>query len=588
MSDIIRLLPDSIANQIAAGEVVQRPASCIKELMENAVDAGAGRIQVIVREAGKQLIQVIDDGKGMSSTDVRMSIERHATSKISKAEDLFSLRTMGFRGEALASIAAIAHLEIKTRRKEDELGTCLAVEGSVIKKHEPDSCPAGTSVSVKNLFYNIPARRSFLKGNPVELRHVIDEFIHLALAYPQISFVLVNGDEIIYDLLPGKLSQRIVTLFGKSYQQQLAPIQEEAAGVNITGYIGRPDLAKRTRSEQFFFVNQRYIRNNYLHHAVMTGFEGLLQDGSYPFYAIFIEVDPAQIDVNVHPTKTEIKFTDDRAIYAILRVAVKHALGLNQLAPPIDFAANINLIDQAKNNPSSVGFDLQNERSGFSKQPVPKDWKTLFEIEKTSNAQPEPALFQSGIDQPATPISRLLFQFQNRYLVREVSQGLMIIDQQAASERILYDRLTQSGSGLSQKLLFPAPIEFSASDYALLSDMTPDLKKLGFEFEEFGKSAVLLTGIPQEVSGCNEKVILEELLDQFKMNSEKLQLPIFDNLARCLSTRGAVKKGQVLNKEQQEVLIAGLFSSSNPGWTPSGRPTFFIFKADQLDQYFSN
>ena len=580
MSDIIRLLPDSIANQIAAGEVVQRPASCIKELMENAIDAGATRIQVIVRESGKQMIQVIDDGKGMSPSDLRMSIERHATSKISKAEDLFSLRTMGFRGEALASISAVAQVEIRSRQASEELGHLLVVEGSVVKKLEPEACQSGTSVTVKNLFYNIPARRNFLKGNPVEMKHILDEFIHLALAYPGISFMLVNGDEVVYDLVPSKLSQRIVALFGKAYQQQLAVIQEEAAGIKVTGYIGRPELAKRTRSEQYFFVNYRYIRNNYLHHAVMNGFEGLLQEGSFPFYTIFIEIDPAHIDVNVHPTKTEIKFTDDRAVYSILRVAVKHALGLHQLAPPIDFSANINLMDQAGRDPERVRSTFLEEQSGFRREPDPSHWETLFEGQPNS--------LPDRTSSAATGNTKILFQFQNNYLIREVNQGLMFIDQQAASERILFDRLMARSSdspGSSQKLLFPVTLEFNASDFSLVSELLQEIRDLGFELEVFGKNAFLLSGVPTELSG-NEQRIIEELIEQFRANQEKLNVPVRENLARALSVRGSYKKGQPLNKEQQELLVAGLFSSPMPSMAPDGRPTFFIFESGQLDRHF--
>lgn len=580
MSDVIRLLPDSIANQIAAGEVVQRPSSCIKELMENAVDAGATRIQVIVRESGKQLIQIIDDGKGMSPADLRMSIERHATSKISKAEDLFSLRTMGFRGEALASISAVAQVEIRSRQTSEEIGHLLVVEGSTVKKLEPEACPTGTSVTVKNLFYNIPARRNFLKGNPVEMKHILDEFIHLALAYSGIALMLVSSDEIIYDLQPSKLSQRIVALFGKNYQQQLAVIQEEAAGIKVTGYIGRPELAKRTRSEQYFFVNQRYIRNNYLHHAVMNGFEGLLQEGSFPFYTIFIEIDPAHIDVNVHPTKTEIKFTDDRAVYSILRVAVKHALGLNQLAPPIDFSANINLMDQVGQNPENIRRTFLEEQTGIRREPDPSNWETLFEG--------QPASLSGKPESNSTGHSKILFQFQNNYLIREVTQGLMFIDQQAASERILFDRLMErslSTSGSSQKLLFPVTLEFNASDFSLVIELLKEIRELGFELEEFGKNTFLLSGVPIEVSG-NEQRIFEELIEQFRFNREKLKVPVRENLARALAVRGSIKKGQPLNKEQQESLVAGLFSSPMPSMAPDGRPTFFIFESGQLDRQF--
>lgn len=588
MADLIRLLPDAIANQIAAGEVVQRPASCIKELMENAVDAGATRIQVIVREAGRQLIQIIDNGKGMSATDVRMSIERHATSKISKTEDLFTLQTMGFRGEALASIAAVAQVEIKTRQPEDELGTILLVEGSVIKKHEPEACPVGTSIAVKNLFYNIPARRNFLKGNPVEMKHIIDEFIHLALANPQLAFILINEDEVVYDLTPGKLSQRIVALFGKGYQQQLAVITEEAPGLKLTGYIGRPELAKRTRSEQYFFVNRRYVKNNYLHYAVMNGFEGLLQDGSFPFYAIFIEIDPAHIDVNVHPTKTEIKFIDDRGIYAFLRVAVKHALGLHQLAPPMDFSANINLMDAVNRNPDDSRRTFIYEQTGFQKDENLPHWESLF------NAPGAAKQNMSGLplnNQPsaAQTGAKTLFQYRNAFLVREVSQGLMFIDQQAASERVLFDRLmarSASTPGSVQKLLFPVTLEFNQADFTLIGEMMEEIRNLGFELEVFGKSAYLLTGVPQEFTR-HEQRIIEDLLEQFKTNRADLKIPVKENIARALASKGAVKKGEILGREQQESLVAGLFASPVPSATPDGRPTFFIFEDNQLNRYFA-
>jgi DNA mismatch repair protein MutL len=356
MHDIIHLLPDSIANQIAAGEVVQRPASAVKELMENALDAGATSIRLLVKDAGKTLIQVMDNGSGMSETDARMSLERHATSKIKTADDLFRLRTMGFRGEALASIAAVSQFEMKTRMAHQELGTHLVVEASEVKSQSPAACEKGTSISVKNLFFNIPARRNFLKSNPVEMRHIIEEFQRQALAHPTLSFSLYQNDEVVYDLPPAKLSQRIVALFGKSFQEQLAPCKEETDQVRVTGYIGRPESARKTRGEQFIFVNQRFTRNNYLNHAVTAAFEGLLPENSFPFYVLFIELDPKHIDVNVHPTKTEIKFDDERAVYAVVKAAVKQALGAHNLAPAIDFQADINLVERLQAAPLKTEY----------------------------------------------------------------------------------------------------------------------------------------------------------------------------------------------------------------------------------------
>src|SRR3990170_4398965 len=386
MPDIIQLLPDSIANQIAAGEVVQRPASAVKELMENSIDAGASQIKLILKEAGKVLLQVIDNGKGMSETDARMSLERHATSKIRRADDLFTLHTKGFRGEALASIAAVSQMEMKTRPADQELGTCLIVEGSEVKRQEPVACEKGTSISVKNLFYNIPARRNFLKSNPVELKHIIDEFQRLALAHADIVFSMIQTDEVIYDLPAGKLSQRIVNLFGKAYQEQLAPCQEETDLVKVHGYVGRPEFARKTRGEQFLFVNQRFIRSNYLHHAVMSAFENLLPENSFPFYVIFIDIDPKHIDVNVHPTKTEIKFDDERAVYAVVRSAVRQAIGSHNLTPAIDFNADVNIISKLSQTASQSNDIYFEERFSTSLQQSNRDhWEKLFEGGENKN-----------------------------------------------------------------------------------------------------------------------------------------------------------------------------------------------------------
>ena len=590
MQDIIRLLPDSIANQIAAGEVVQRPASVVKELVENSLDAGADNIRVIIRDAGKQLIQIIDNGKGMSPTDVRMSIERHATSKISSADDLFALKTMGFRGEALASIAAVAQLEIKTRQKDAELGTCLLVEGSTIKKQEPESCPVGTAVSVRNLFFNIPARRNFLKGNPVELRHIIDEFIHLSLSHPSVAFMLVHGDEIIYDLQTSKIGQRIVALFGKSYQQQLAACDEEAGSVKVSGYVGRPELARRTRSEQFLFVNNRYFRSNYLHHAVMSGFEGLLPDGSFPFYALFLEVDPKHIDVNVHPAKTEVKFIDERTVYTVIRVAVRRALGLHQITPALDFTANINLDQQLSGGqgPSKTAFFGEHP---FRVQKDNADWEKLFtEIPQRSPVQPnQQELLGLPEQHSARTSDRVRFQFQDQFIIREVSNGLMVIDQQAAHERVLFDRFLtrmKSGAGKAQQMLFPLTLDFSPSDFSLMVGLMPEFEKLGFKMEVFGKTTLLFSGAPAETTS-REKEVIEGLLEQYKVNAEVFDLPIQENLAQTLAKKAAVKRGQRLGMEEIDALISGLFSSNNPGFTPDGRPTFFIFESSRMAEFFN-
>ena len=601
MPDIIQLLPDSIANQIAAGEVVQRPASAAKELMENAIDAGATSVKLIVKEAGKILLQVIDNGAGMSETDARMSLERHATSKIRKAEDLFTIRTMGFRGEALASLAAVSQLEMKTRLGSHDLGTLLVVEGSEVKKQEAVACEKGTSISIKNLFYNIPARRNFLKSNPVELRHIIDEFQHLALAHPNVAFMFVQGDEIVYDLLPGKLSQRIIVLFGKSYQEQLAACQEETALVKVTGYIGRPEAARKTRGEQFLFVNQRYIRNNYLAHAVSSAFEGLLQDNSFPFYVLFIEIDPRHIDINVHPTKTEIKFDDERAVYAVVRSAVKQALGAHNLSPALDFAGDVNMVNKLNSSQQLTKEQYFDEQFGNSLQRSNlSNWEKLFEGEETnsrlfSTPLPESKVsmrFESSMNSEQTPVAeeRTCFQLHQKYILREVKNGLMIIDQQSAHERVLFEKYMvqlKGSPGSSQQSLFPQAITFSASDFALVMEMEQEIKSLGFRFEIFGKNTVQVSGIPTETS-ANEKELFEGLVEQFKRNQSELSIPLRENLAQSLAKRMAIKTGQKLVKEEMNAIVRGLFSCSNPNFSPEGKSTFFVFDSSKIENYFTN
>lgn len=598
MPDIIQLLPDSIANQIAAGEVVQRPASAVKELMENAIDAGAKNIKLIVKDAGKTLLQVIDDGNGMSETDARMSLERHATSKIRKAEDLFSLYTMGFRGEALASIAAVSQMEIKTRLADDELGTLIIVEGSDVKKQELIACEKGTSICVKNLFFNIPARRNFLKSNPVELRHIMEEFQRLSLANPDICFSLIQTDELVYDLPPGKLSQRIVNLFGKGYQEQLAPCQEETDLVKVTGYVGKPDFARKTRGEQFIFVNRRFIRSNYLHHAIMNAFEGLLSENSFPFYVLFIEIDPRHIDVNVHPTKTEIKFDDERAVYAVVRAAVRQAIGSNNLTPALDFNADVNIISKLSNasaHSNEVYFD---ERfSTALHRSNQENWEKLFEGQSTSKLiqqqdeeHPQTLRFESAINQPDEVVEeKALFQLHARYIVKQVKSGMMIIDQQAAHERILMEKFAdqlKNKSAQSQQSLFPEAISFSASDFALVLEMQPEIEALGFRFEIFGKNTLLVNGVPANLNTGLQKQMFEGLIEQFKINQSELSLPLQENLVRSLAKRASIKAGQRLEKEEMKALLDNLFTCRTPNFSPDGRSTYFIFELNKIESYF--
>ena len=597
MPDIIRLLPDSIANQIAAGEVVQRPASAVKELIENSLDAGATSIKLIVKEAGKVLIQVIDNGMGMSQTDARMSLERHATSKIRTADDLFRLRTMGFRGEALASIAAVAQLELKTRQAHEDLGTQLLVEGSEIKSQGPVACEKGTAISIRNLFFNIPARRNFLKANPVEMRHVIEEFQRLALAHPHVAFALYHSDDLVYELPPSKLSQRIVSLFGKSFQGQLAACQEETALLKVTGYIGRPEAARKTRGEQFIFVNQRYIRNNYLSHAVTSAFEGLLPDNSFPFYVLFVEIDPKHVDVNVHPTKTEIKFDDERAVYAVVKAAVKLALGVHNLAPAIDFKSDINIVNKLSQNITNEQYFNEQFSTSLNRSNL-QNWEKIFE-EAPSNSKlfqkTEPAntlRFESSLNQAETENEKetgTIFQLQNKYIVRTVKAGLMIIDQQAAHERVLFEKYSarlNGGAGNSQQSLFPQTILLSPADFALVMEIESELVSLGFRFEVFGKNTLLVQGVPTGC-GANVKELLEGLVEQFNKNQSELELPLNDNLAMSLAKRTAVKSGQKLAMEEIQSIVEGLFACSKPNFSPDGRPTFFTFETSKIESYFT-
>lgn len=601
MSDIIQLLPDAIANQIAAGEVVQRPASAVKELIENAIDAEATQIKLIIKEAGKSLLQVIDNGKGMSETDARMSLERHATSKIRKAEDLFTLTTMGFRGEALASIAAVAQMELKTRLADQELGTLLVVEGSDVKRQEPVACEKGTSICVKNLFYNIPARRNFLKSNASEYQHIVDEFQRLALANPHIAFQFIETDSLEFDLPPGKLSQRIVNIFGRAYQGQLAACHEQTPLVKITGYVGQPQFARKKRGEQFLFVNKRFIRSNYLHHAVMTAFEGLLPEGAFPFYVLFIEIDPKHIDVNVHPTKTEIKFDDERSVYGVVLSAVRQAIGTHNLTPAIDFSADVNFIEKLtadSNRSRDIFFE---ERIGSNTPRSNRDhWEKLFTGAEPANIAAQAASssslhtirFESALnhaDNREAPEEKIICQLHQRYILRQIRSGVMIIDQQAAHERVLYEKFLHQlkhQAGASQQSLFPQTITFNAADFTLVQEMQPEIEALGFKIEIFGKNTFIVNGIPGNVPTGREKELFEGLIEQFKTNQAELSIPIRENLARSLAKRAAMKSGQKLEREEMQSLVDSLFACSTPNYAPDGKPAFVIFGLDKIESYF--
>ncbi|NVK49905.1 MAG: DNA mismatch repair endonuclease MutL [Cyclobacteriaceae bacterium] len=613
MSDLIQLLPDSIANQIAAGEVVQRPASALKELLENAVDAGATRVQVVVKEAGKQLIQVIDNGKGMTPTDARMAFERHATSKIRSSEDLFSIRTFGFRGEALASIAAVAQVELKTRRSDDELGTLIQIEGSEVKNQEPVATSPGTSVAMKNLFYNVPARRNFLKSNPVEMRHIVEEFQRVALAYSEIAFSLMQNDMEIFQLHAGKLSQRIVGLFGKNYQSQLVPCEELTPHVNVKGYIGKPESAKKTRGEQFFFVNNRFIKSSYLNHAVSNAFEGLIQPDQHPFYVLFLEIDPSHIDINVHPTKTEIKFDDERTVYAVVRAAVKQALGAHHVVPALDFSVDVNFRDKWDQDPNTkIAVDREYSYKTFNtpelKKANPSGWEKLFEgvqrtveIEKSTDEEEDTEILTFPSRANTEGEGKLIgssdslentgttFQVENNYIVAQMSTGLLIVDQQAAHERILYERYLRQlklAQGPSQQSLFPPVVELSPGDFELVSGIMPELHSLGFMISVFGNQAVVIQGVPADIQVRNEKELFEGLIEQFKNFKNELSLETRENLARSLARRSSLKKGQKLKDQEMETLVGQLFACQNPNYGLSGNKTFVKLDLSSIHSFF--
>ncbi|MFI5138979.1 MAG: DNA mismatch repair endonuclease MutL [Sphingobacteriales bacterium] len=616
MPDIIHLLPDAVANQIAAGEVVQRPASAVKELVENALDAGADKIQLILKDAGKSLIQVIDNGCGMSLTDARMSFERHATSKIQKAEDLFAIRTMGFRGEAMASIAAIAQVELKTRRHEDELGTCIFIEGSEVLSQEACSANPGTSLSVKNLFYNTPARRNFLKSNPVEMRHIIDEFQRVALAHPQVFFTMHHDGQEVYHLPAATLKQRIVHLLGREYNERLVPVEEDTSVIQLHGFVGKPEYARKTRGEQFFFVNNRFIRDAYLNHAVLMAFKELLPEDTFPLYVLFIEIDPAKIDINVHPTKTEIKYQDEQTIYAIIRSAVKRSLGRYNITPSLDFDkdSGIEHLVTLKPleeivaptitfnpdfNPFNTDKKIEREipflrNSGeYRSSPIPQNWDTLYAISKKETTFQQEIHEEKSIvadDQDISkPSERQLFQVHNRFILSPIKSGFMVINQQAAHERILYERFLQQlqhHSGVSQQSLFPQSVTFNASDFELLKELLPDIRALGFDIREFGKNTVVVEGIPAELNNVGEHELLEQLLEGYKNNQAILKLDKRDSLARSLARNAATKAGTKMSLEEMNLLIDQLFACQMPNLALNGKLVITTFTLNELLERF--
>ena len=598
MSDIIQLLPDHVANQIAAGEVVQRPASVVKELLENAIDAKATSIKLLIKDAGKTSIQVIDNGNGMSETDARFCFERHATSKIKTAEDLFNLQTKGFRGEALASIAAIAHVVLKTKQEDQELGTHIKIEGSEIISQELVSTPKGTSIAVKNLFYNIPARRNFLKSNTVETRHIIDEFQRVALVHPSIEFSMYHNENEVYRLVKSNLRKRIVAVLGKKTNEKLVPIDEKTDVVTLTGFVSKPEYAKKKRGEQFFFVNNRFIKNAYLHHAVVNAFEGLLGNGYHPSYFLYLTVPTNTIDINIHPTKTEVKFDNEKILYAIIRSTVKHSLGQYNVAPVLDFNRDASL---------DVPYDFKNKKvykeptiavdSNFNpfktdSKKSTQQWEALYtdmeppkidiqNIEVTTDADIN--LFENESKSAKT------YQIHRKYIVSTVKSGILFINQNLAHQRILYEEYLENitvNDAMSQQLLFPLEIHFSKDDIKLIHEIKTDLESTGFLFDKIKDETIVVKGIPTTISESQVTIIIEQLLEDIKNEVPDTSFSQLDVMAKSLAKSLAIKTGTQLSIEEQENIVGRLFTCKEPNHSPFGKPTFITMKLNEIDKKF--
>jgi DNA mismatch repair protein MutL len=612
MQNVINVLPDSVANQIAAGEVVQRPASIVKELLENAIDAHATHIKLIIKDAGKTLVQVIDNGAGMSPVDARLAFERHATSKIKKAEDLFQLHTKGFRGEALASIAAVAQVELKTKRESDLVGQLIEIEGNKFIKQEECQVPTGSSFSVKNLFFNIPARRNFLKDDSVELKHIIDEFERVALPHYGIHFQMFSNGNELYNLPATSLIERIFGLFTKNLKTKLIPIQENTDVVKISGYIGKPENAKKKRGDQYFFVNHRFIKSPYLHHSIAEAYKELISSDSHPAYYLFLEINPETIDINIHPTKTEIKFQDEKIIYALLHSSVKRALGKANVAPSLDFNSEMSFdIDYTKQvnaptitvnkdynpfNTSSGGGSsyksTSNQRQDLNKQ----NWESLYQGYKSNDYQKD--LEELKIEEETSQQHSFFkeqiqfkgFQIFNKYIVTNHQNGVLIIDQQRAHERILYEHYwslknkTQNSS--SQQLLFPITLELSVNDYTLLISLRGEFNKIGFEIEPFGKNTIVVQGTPAELGEFNTKEMIESILETYKLNTFDTKLDPFENICRSMAKSASIKYGKTLTQEELTTMCEHLFLCENPMYSPSGKPILMEMSKTELDTFF--
>lgn len=599
-------MPDNIANQIAAGEVIQRPASAVKELLENAVDAGATEVRLIVNDSGKSLVQVIDNGKGMSELDARMCFERHATSKIREIDDLFHIKTMGFRGEALASIAAVSQVELKTKRPGDVTGTYLEIDNSAVRKQEIIACADGTSIAMKNLFFNVPARRNFLKSNPAEMRHIVDEFIRVALSFPGIFFSLTSNGQQVFHLDKGSLKQRILQILGTQYNAKLVTVQEQTDYMNTSGFVGKPDAAKKTRGDQYLFVNNRFIRSAYLNHAIMSAYQDLIPSDSFPLYVLFIELDPVQVDVNVHPTKQEIKFEDEKLVYAFVQAAVKHALAQFSITPTLDFDLDpsIQQLDAvskpvSEEKKASVvasslyqSFTQKNQAHFIEKNSNLREWKSFFTKDEKADVQQVPASFefeQVSVSDIILKEDCALIQVFNTYIIAATNRGFVLVHQQLAHERVLYERLTAAAAGKPvayQRSLFPAAIELSKQDAVLLEELLNDLLQLGYLVEPFGKDTFVIQGSPADLDQGNERMVIENLLEQFKHFSNELKFTKREKLVRSLAQQQAIKSGVTLTSAEMKALVMDLFACKQSGVTAGGSPTYIEFQKEYINGLF--
>ncbi len=623
MADIIQLLPDSVANQIAAGEVIQRPASVVKELVENAVDAQANSITVNIKDAGRTLIQVIDNGSGMSDTDARLAFERHATSKIKTADDLFAIHTMGFRGEALASIAAIAHVEVKTRMSENELGTHITIEGSKVQSQEITSCATGTNFAVKNLFYNVPARRKFLKSNTTEFSHIINEFQRIVLTNPDIDFKLYHNDSEVYILPKTNIRQRIVSVFGKRINQNLITIESNTSIIKIKGFIGKPEYARKKSGEQYFFINNRFMRSAYFHKAILNAYDQILQPEMVPSYFLYFEADPTTIDVNIHPTKTEIKFEDQQAIWQILHAAVKQTLGKNNIVPSLDFDQEqgfdipvlskdtdvktpqieidptFNPFEQTKpsNSVRSIGSNPKSSAMSLEKENM-ANWDKLylgFENEKNQDTHTNSDFSFISTENTQTKISgsglsQKYFQYKNKYILTPVKSGLMIVDQKRAHERILFEKFLTNLSSESiptQKTLYPKTIELDTKDHAIIMDINPDLRMLGFDIEDFGGNSIVVNGMPADSSNQEPEQILDKFLNELLHGEVDFKKEVKEKIAKALAKASAISSNHVLTQEEMREMIDVLFACQNPNYSPFGKLIVSIIKTDEIEKRFN-